>query len=138
VGSGGTSGGNGSAGVTTSFGSIISCPGGNGGAGLGSGGTSVDRSNAPGAATSAPTGGDINIPGGPGFYGARYSGANVIGGRGSDSKLGSGGTGGVPGAAGGHGGGYGAGGGGGAADSATARDGGDGAGGVVIVDEYYD
>jgi hypothetical protein len=93
-GTGGASGpnnGNAPAGSTT-FNSIT-VPASNGGVGA-SAGTAI-TSNLGGGTSTIPTGGDVNIYGGPGFQGIRVSASALFGGNGAASHFGAGGEGGV-------------------------------------------
>lgn len=126
---GNSSGTSGTAGGTTSFGALISCPGGNPGLGA----TSTNQSKLGGAVTTVPTGGLINIPGEAGFRGLGSSnGAISAGGHGGRAQLGPGGqdgdtaNGGTPAGFGG----------GGGAGANGAYAGGNGAPAVVVVTEY--
>lgn len=96
AGAGGTGAGTGGNGGTTTFGAIISCPGGSGG--LGTSSISI-QIIAGGAGGTIPSGGDINIPGQNGGYGINITGnasttntsgagANSIYGVGGASKYG--------------------------------------------------
>lgn len=137
VGSGGVpvSGGTGGNGGASSFGSLLSCPGGSGGgyqgpssSGFGPLG-SASGSNATGANISS-------APGSPGGYSFTVSTA-VVAGLGGSSRFGGGGTLNTVNGNGATGIGYGAGGGGAAnSNSQTAKLGGNGTSGLVVVWEY--
>lgn len=136
VGAGGTAGAagaGGNAGGTSSFGALVSCPGGNGGTVVGPVGTAQVVGASALAAT--PTGGDINTPGSLaqiGFAG----GGNNLGGAGAPSQYGAGG-GGASNGVGSAGAGFGSGGGGSSNNSnQAALVGGVGAPGLVMVWEY--
>ncbi|PSK90579.1 hypothetical protein CLV30_1384 [Haloactinopolyspora alba] len=135
AGGNGVSGGAGPAGGTTSFGSHMSLPGGDGGSMETAGGSVVSPTKPP---TSGGSGFDVRVPGAPGGFGTAAGTAlstRVEGGVGASSPLGAGGNGnGVGGGADGAGAG-----GGGAAnqENVFARAGGDGANGVVIVEYIY-
>lgn len=82
------------------------------------------------------SGGDLNIPGQPGFRGIMYSTSACCGGAGGDSVLGAGGGESGTAAAGNNGSGYGGGGSGAATSDDTNRDGGTGAAGVLYCIEF--
>lgn len=144
AGSGGAAGtNNGTAGGTTSFGSIVSCPGGSGGTTGGSAGVGAGTT-IPGGA--APTiSGATSIVSSNGYGSKTYaviiaSGTVESGGSGADSPFGAGGVTTSPGgsaAAGNNASGKGSGGGGASAGaSQAAQAGGNGTAGLVIVYEY--
>ncbi|MCK7231002.1 hypothetical protein L8P23_02535 [Enterobacter roggenkampii] len=133
----GAVGGNGG---TTSFGALISCPGGGGGQ-IGTASNTTIVYSSQGAPGGAPTGSGLIVSGKgqPGQNGAAIGTAGIgIGGIGSPSPFGGGGTqavnadnGGVPATS------YGSGGGGTCnTPSQSAHSGGGGAPGVVIIEEY--
>lgn len=83
----GTAGASGTNGNLSSVGSLISAPGGLGGAGSGPTTSFVAAGGAGGAATAAPTGGNIeSIPGAQGLGGLVYGASNAAGGLGGISK----------------------------------------------------
>lgn len=82
------------------------------------------------------SGGDINMPGGDGNAGVKYSASLGQGGRGGDSFLGNGGRGGSDGEGGANGKDYGGGGGGVHDGASTSRTGGTGGSGVIYVVEF--
>lgn len=139
VGAGGTGGAAGNnAGnpgtADTTFGTLTGSKG-NGGGSMATGSTAFTFANA--NLGGAAAGGDVNIPGGVGNPGIRYSASVVLPGVGGDSQLGAGGRPPVTSdAVGANGLGYGSGGAGAGANSATDRAGGAGANGVIIVREY--
>lgn len=128
-----TAGGNGG---TSSFGGVLSAPGGNGGpVGPAAGTTDVVASGGIGA--NVATGGDVNASGSMGAMGHRLTGTTGISGGGGDSVLGGGGNGrstagvgsvGDPGTGGG---------GGGSFATSTAQAGAAGSAGVIVITEYY-
>lgn len=136
VGSAGATGGNGG---TTSFGSLLSLPGGVGG--LVGSAVAAANINSSGGGSNAPTGADVGYLGESGTPGITYSSSVALSGRGGISPLGSSGA-----SIGSNGSsvntgvsatGYGAGGGGalGVASGVSAA-GGNGAPGLIIVSEY--
>lgn len=134
----GTSGNN-----STFSGTGISTITGSGGTG---GGTQANGSvgiTARGSGGGAASGGDINVPGGPGGHGTRHASGLAAGGNGGNAVIGTGGiaaaaTGGGTQGAGVAGTDYGGGGGGAhSTGGGTSASGGAGAQGVVIVTEYY-
>ncbi|VWC14106.1 Tail fiber protein [Burkholderia lata] len=139
VGSGGSSSvaSSGIAGTTTSFGSLLTCPGGPGGLGGGSlFATSVSFINVGAANASYATGANVTSSanqGGVAIYAAGNGGIQAA--NGGSNPLGSGGTG-VVNAANFAPPGYGSGGGGNASTNSTGQAGGSGANGAVIVREY--
>ena len=126
---------NGNAGATSSFGSLVSSPGGPGG--LSSAALSPGFTIGVGLSSSAPTGGNIvNASGGSGSPGIGISLTGVVGGDGAASFFGGAGAGrgsgaGLNGVAPGAGGG-----GSGAVANTAARSAGAGAAGIVIIHEY--
>lgn len=138
-GAGGAAGANnGANGGETSFGALVTAPGGRGGEGGVSTGNGFQR---PGGLSATAGVGDFTITGGAGFPSSQF-GAAAGGGNGGVSFFGAGGRGGATAAgstsvAGETGNGYGGGGGGaGANANAVARPGGAGTGGVLIVELY--
>jgi hypothetical protein len=135
---GNTAGGNGNTSSVAATGmTTVSCPGGNGGASIVAGTTFAVVAG--GAETSAPTGGDLNVPGAAGDNGWRQSGTIAIPGQGAPTRFGGGGRGatGTTTTAGSAAGVYGAGGGGAMAIGNTDAAGGAGKAGLVIVEEYF-
>ena len=137
-GPGGAIANSGSAGGETSYGTIISCPGGNAGEGTSASTTKVANGGDP---TASPTGGDINVPGGAGGYGLKITSARRAPGIGADTKFGAGGR--TQGAmatsdvrVGEAAIGYGSGGGGGVSSTSQGQTGGDGGDGVVYIWEF--
>lgn len=138
AGAGGAAGQNaGTAGGTTSFGTI-SCGGGNGGAATGS---SADVIVIGATSGGAASGGEVNIAGNSSVPGYKLTAAARMSGGGGDTKYGSGGPNRVgtttaSNSAGVAGSGYGAGGSGGVSSTTVDQPGGDGTPGVVVVWEY--
>lgn len=132
----GASGANGNAGGTSSFGALISCPGGAGGSAT-TAGTPPFVSSLSGNGSAVPTGGNIsNEYGGVGLTGLAISVGNVFSGAGGTSKFGAG-VNGIAAGAGASSSSKGAGGSGAAAGASTAAQaGGSGVAGLVIVWEY--
>lgn len=139
VGSGGASGaaanGAGGVGGASSFGALLTAPGGNGGLAMASG-TAAGVSSG-GSNSAAASGGYINAAGASGGFGNRESATVVFSGPGASSVFGGGPRGFGAGAAGAAGGAPGAGGSGAVSTSATGFTGGSGAVGMVIVEEFY-
>lgn len=138
IGSGGTAaiGGNGGNGGTTSFGALLSCPGGVGG---GAGGIVANTVASYSAATilaAAPSGANIQSHRGYPCDRAYLLGGGSQSGGGGSTLLGSGGPALTVPNTGAAGDGYGAGGGGGATSGSAASSGGNGAPGVIIVWEF--
>jgi len=101
----GASGASGGSGGTTSFGALLSCPGGGGGptATIASNSSIVSAQGAPGA---VPTGADKGWAGQPGQCGFIFANFGPVSGQGAMSQFGAGGTntaGGIGGAGSGHG-----------------------------------
>ena len=141
AGGGGSGTGNGSDGGTSSFsGTGITTVSASGGAG-GDGGLAVDSSTGAdsaigGAGGSTVSGGDINVPGNPGFNNSVLGGLPNYGGSGGTAPYGGAGQAAVNVA--GTAGTFGSGGGGiSHGVSQSSRSGGDGSGGIVIVTTYY-
>jgi len=129
----GSTGSNGSAGGTTSFGSVVSATGGGGGTGMVTGTTFLA---ALGGAGGVGSGGNVNMVGGAGGLSVRVNGGAALFATGGSSFLGGGGRGrsnNVGDAVGAYGGGAGA----SSTFNATDRDGTAGANGFVFVEEYY-
>jgi hypothetical protein len=127
----GTVGGNGG---NTTFGtSLLTANGGTGGAASGTAGSTVIE--AAGGAGGTATGGDLNVTGGRGGAGVRFSGTQSFSGYGADAPVGAGGST-VMNLAGNAATGFAAGGGAGSTQGATDRAGGAGAQGIIIVTEY--
>lgn len=138
----GVSGGTGGSGGTTSFGALLTLPGGNG-AIAGTITTTTHVTGTPGSGSSVPTGADVGFRGNAGGFGASFGGTSGVSGAGSSSRFGSGGGGGIvnginTAAAGNIAGGFGAGGGGalGAGGTGATQPGGNGVPGIVIIYEY--
>jgi hypothetical protein len=127
--------GTGGTGGTTSFGALLTAPGGLGGVGMVSGTTQAWGLG--GTAGAAGTGGSINAGGCGGGNSLRQTGVLMIAGSGAVGPFGGGPRGSTAAAAGAAGGAPGAGGSGAASNSATGFAGGAGAAGVVIVEEFY-
>lgn len=138
IGSGGsggnTSGSVGTAGGTSSFGSHCSATGGTGG-GAQASGTSSSRGGDPGTGGSG-SGGNINLVGGAGVWGGRFSGTAGFPSNGGNNQFGAGGLGSGANTAGANGSGYGAGGGGSSAINGVGNVGGNGTSGIIIIEEY--
>ena len=128
----------GTAGATTSFGSLMTSP--SGGQGSNSGATTTVGANGIGGLGSTPTGGDIQIKGGDATSGICYSTNFGSGGNGGASIWGGGGWGftgaSATGGVGADGKAYGSGAGGCYAPDATDRNSGTGGGGIVVVQEF--
>jgi hypothetical protein len=136
-GAGGLSGpNNGSAPAGATTFDTVTVPASNGGTGAASG-TAIST-NAGGAPSAIPTGGDLNIYGGPGFQGIRLSASGLFAGNGAPSHFGAGGRGGgVGGAAGENAVVYGAGGGGATASAGVNQAGGNGGDSLIEIWEFY-
>jgi len=140
IGSGGSGNSNasGSAGGNTTFGSLLTANGGNGG----SVGAAVNN-QVTGPSGGTATGGDINITGGSGGYSIHTNGVSRglrAGGNGAGTQYGGGGGGAygvnLADQVGNNASGYGAGGGGSFSSSSTNQAGGNGSGGIIIILEY--
>ena len=127
--------GTGGTGGATSFGALLTAPGGIGGVGMASGTTQAWSLG--GAAGAAGTGGSINSPGVGGGNALRETAALMIAGSGAPGPFGGGPRGSTAAAAGAAGGGPGGGASGAASNSATGFAGGAGNAGLVIVEEFY-
>ena len=140
IGAGGTAGGvglNGGNGGTTSLGSLLTVPGGQGSGPVAPISTATQGMYVGGDGGAAPTTGNIlNTPGAPGCYGLFLAGG-ILGGDGGSAVLGAGGKGLSTNSLPNPGGGYGSGAGGSAIVSNTAgHSGAAGSGGILIVMEY--
>jgi Protein of unknown function (DUF2793) len=127
--------GTGGTGGATSFGALLTAPGGLGGVGVASG-TAIAFSLG-GASPAAGTGGSVNAVGAGGGNAQRQSATVFLAGSGAPSAFGGGQRGSTAAAAGSAGGAPGAGGSGAASNSATGFAGGAGNVGLVIVEEFY-
>lgn len=127
--------GNGGAGGQTTFGALLTCPGGNGGIAMAAGSAvGFFGGGTPGA---AGNGGSINSPGAPGIRSIRLSSTSIAAGEGGSSQFGAGGRNNNSNSAAGVDGGIGAGGSGAASNSASGFAGGAGGAGLIIVEEFY-
>ena len=138
----GVAGGAGGNGGSTTFGAILTCPGGNG-AVAGVSATTTYVTGGAGTGSSNPTGADVGFRGVAGGFGTSFGGTSGISGAGSSSRFGSGGSGGIvngvsSASAGNPAGGFGAGGGGalGAGGTGATQAGGAGSAGILIIHEY--
>lgn len=139
IGAAGTAGaaanGTGGTGGATSFGALLTAPGGLGGSGMSSGTAAAFALG--GALPAAGTGGSIMAPGVGGHCSERASATVFIAGNGANGPFGGGQRGSTNAGSGGAGAAPGAGGSGAASSSATGFAGGAGAAGIVIVEEWY-
>jgi len=136
-GSGGSSSGtNGSAGGTSSFGTHVSCAGGDGGEGMAGGSTNAMAYGGADWTDNMVATGDINVGAGAGEWGGRNTTTGASGLGGADF-FGRSAPGGVLGDGLGADGVYGGGGGGASSNSGSGQGGGWGGDGVVLVEEFY-
>ncbi|WWQ12961.1 tail fiber protein [Ralstonia phage PQ43W] len=136
----GVAGGAGGAGGATSFGALLSLPGGLGG-GAGVASTAAGWNSTPGGSGGAASGADLGVQSASGLVGLVFSASNVTAGAGASSAMGAGGgpvnAGGTSVNTGQNAQGFGGGGGGAAAaNSGIAAAGGNGSPGVMVVREY--
>lgn len=127
--------GTGGTGGQTSFGALLTAPGGPGGVGMTSGTAAAFALG--GASPAAGTGGAINPPGSGGGNAQRVSATVFLAGSGAGGAMGGGPRGSTAAAAGTAGSAPGAGGSGAASSSATGFAGGAGAAGLIVVEEFY-